>query len=766
MANQLNPSPAPSDDFDFEKLRAVFKKKLGWVIAIFFICNLSAYLTTRWTKDIFESDSELKLDIKQDATDLGINKIVQDQNLDIISGEIEQIKSKLFLSRVIDSLDLSVGYFSEGNVLYNELYRVAPFRVKVIKPSNKIQNTPIYFFPINETTFAFSFGKKDKKTQGKYGEPIHLEGADLVLLNTGGINDKNPNDFYFIVNSKATLINYLTQNLSVEPLNFNARTIRISFKDYNAFKASDVVNKIDSLYITYSNELQSLANKQKIDWLNKELNQVEKRMEAYEDYFESFTLQNKSNNLGEDMKRTILQINRVDSQRYSLSKKIIEVNTLIEGLVSGKNQLTSSTHYLFLPDYLNKKMDALVLLTKERNRLSLSYNENTFAFRQKEKELNQLKDEIFNNLNLLKENWSKTAADLTNAKQKLEREFNTMPDKNTRFTKNQRFYSLYSDFYLSMMQSKAQFEIAQAGTTPDFKILSSASFPSAPIWPRKIIFLAIGFVAGIVLNFFFIGLVYLLDNTITSSKEVERLINVPLLGVIPASRNSTGVAVQVRENPKSMVSEAIRSLRTNLDFFTSAGNKKIITITSSVSGEGKSFLAVNLGGVLAMSKKKVALIDLDMRKLKTSVFAKEEDSHQGLSTILIKKNKWQECIRSTGIENLSFLPAGPHPPNPSELLLNGEFSSLIEEMQHEYDFIIMDTPPVGLVTDGIMAMNKSDFSIYVVRANYSKKEYVKNIERIKSVNKINNVAVVLNALPPAGKAYGYGYYIDKPGQKT
>jgi capsular exopolysaccharide synthesis family protein len=754
-----------ADDFDFEKLKAVFKKRLWWIIIIFLVCNLAAYLATRWTKDIFEAESELKLDIKQDATELGINKVVQDQNLDIVSGEIEQIKSKLFLSRVIDSLNLSVGYFSEGNVLNNEIYKASPFRVKVVRTSQKTQNFPIYFTPTSPASFQLSYGKGGNPINGKYHEPVEIEGAVLMVSNLTTITEKDPNEYYFIINSKDHLMNYIIGSLSVEPLNFNAHTIRISFKDHNSSKARDIVNKVDSLYILYSGEQQRLANKQKIEWLNKELAQVEKRMEEYENYFESFTLQNKSSDINQDMKRTITQINRIDSQRYSLNKKIIEINTLVEGLVSGKNQL-SSTPYPFLPDYLNKKMEALVLLTNARNRLSLSYNENTFAFRQKEKEMSTLKDEVFANLSALKDNWLKSLADLNSSKQKLEKEFTSMPDKNTRFTKNQRFYNLYSDFYLSMMQSKAQFEIAQAGTTPDFKILSSASFPAAPAWPRKIIFLTIGLMAGIVINLFFIGLVYLLDNTVTSSKEVEQLTDAPLLGIIPASRSSSVSALHIIDHPKSMISEAIRSLRTNLDFFTSGGNKKIITITSTVSGEGKSFLAANLGGILAMSKKKVVLIDLDMRKLKKPFFTSEEDAVKGVSTVLIKKHTLQDCLRPTEVENLTFLPSGPHPPNPSELLLNGEFSLLIDELKQEYDYLILDTPPAGLVTDGIIAMNKSDISIYVVRANYSKKEYLKNIERIKSVNKINHVAVVLNALPPLGKAYGYGYYVDAPNKKS
>ncbi|MGC4021607.1 MAG: polysaccharide biosynthesis tyrosine autokinase [Cyclobacteriaceae bacterium] len=299
-----------------------------------------------------------------------------------------------------------------------------------------------------------------------------------------------------------------------------------------------------------------------------------------------------------------------------------------------------------------------------------------------------------------------------------------------------------------------------------FKILSPASVPRGPIWQRKLVIHGIGLAASITLAFFFIGFAYLLDNKVTSVKEIDNILDLPVLGIIPATRNPRSSGILVLENPRSMTSEAIRSLRTNLDFFTSGGNKKIITVSSSISGEGKSFLAANLGGVLAMSNKKVALLDLDMRKKNKPDYGNEDRPHQGLSTVLINKNTWRECIQRTNIENLDFISSGPQPPNPSELLVNGEFSKLIEEIRQEYDFILMDTPPAGLVTDAIMAMRKSDLSIFVVRANYSKKEFLRNIERLVTVNKLSNVAIVLNALPQSEKLHGYGYYEEYTGKES
>jgi tyrosine-protein kinase Etk/Wzc len=316
-----------------------------------------------------------------------------------------------------------------------------------------------------------------------------------------------------------------------------------------------------------------------------------------------------------------------------------------------------------------------------------------------------------------------------------------------------------------MMQSKAEFEIAQAGSTPDYKILSPATLPDQPISPKKYMILGIGLVAGIVINFFLIGILYLLNNKITSAKEVERVTNVPLLGVIPTSRLTAETIFHVIDNPKSVVSEAIRTLRTNLEFFNTGGKSKVITITSTISGEGKSFLAMNLGGVLALSRKKVVLIDLDMRKPKSEKYPAGNDSSKGMSTILINKNVWKDCLVTTSLENLDFIPSGPHPPNPSELLLNGEFTDLLEELKTVYDFIVIDTPPVGLVTDGIMAMKRSDLSIYVFRANYSHKDFMHNLLRVLTINKLSHVSSVLNAMPMNNNYYGNGYYEDRTAAK-
>ncbi|HEU5291929.1 MAG TPA: polysaccharide biosynthesis tyrosine autokinase [Cyclobacteriaceae bacterium] len=751
------------DNIDFNKLKIIIKNNLVWIVLIFILTNAAAFLYVRYTKEMYESVSEIKLDVKQDATELGIREFAQNQNLDLISGEIETIQSKLFLNNVIDSLDLFVQYFSIGQLLNYELYKSSPFTVKFARLDHTFDNIPFYIEEINGTQFQLRVGEGGQVVTGTFSEPLSIGSSELILSIKQGQEFQKGINYSFIYSSREALLSYLLSNLTVEPLNFNAKTIKVSFKDNNPRKARDLVNGIDSLYLAFSNQQKNQANKQKIEWLTNELHQIEIKMGEYEDYFENFTLKNKTSDLKEDLKKTISQINKIDSQRFELSKRIKEINLIMDEIASGAFFKSSVQQNIF-PPRLNKNIEQLQDLYLEMDKMKLSYNENTFAYKQKEKEIQTVQSTVHTALNDLKTSWLGKLQELNNARNSLERTFVNMPDKNTQFNKNERFYKLYEELYLTLNQHKSEFEIAQAGSVPDFKLLSTATLPQNPIAPNKPIIYGIGMVSGLVIIVFLIGVLYLLNNKVTNAFEVERLAT-PMLGIIPAFRRKNSSTLHVLEHPKSMVSEAIRTLRTNLDFFQVNSQKKVIAISSTVSGEGKSFIAMNLGGVMALSKKKVVLIDLDMRKAKPHSPLQQDDLTKGMSTILIKKNSWQECLLKTPLDNFDVIPSGPQPPNPSELLLNGEFTSMLDELKEHYDYILMDTPPVGLVTDGIMAMKRADISIYVFRANYSKKDFLHSMQRITKVNKFNHVTTVLNALPATQETYyGAGYY-DEPVNK-
>ncbi len=754
------------EGIDFNTLRIVIRNNWFWLLLIFILINSVAYLSIRYTKKLYQSESELKLDIKKNASELGIKSVVEDQNINVVSGEIEIIKSKLFLSHVIDSAKLDVSYYSIGRLLNDELYTNAPFLITHnVVTDTRFLNTPIYLDEKDQSNFTLTIGDQGREVTGSYNKSIFIDGLNLIIDRNDNFTKGTEIGYFFILNSHNALLDYLASRLEVEPINFSANTIRISFKDNNPVKANAILNKIDTIYLQYSNEQKNLANKQKIDWVSNELAHIEKRMEDFENYFEDFTLQNKTNDLDGDLKSTVATINRIDSQRYEMTRRVKDVNSLVDGINQG-NFFISLSQRQFLPASLTKNLEVLEQLYLDQEKLKLSYSEVTFAFREKQKTIETIQDKTLAQLIELKADVIQKLKELNQRKVQLENTFATLPDKSTQFSKNLRFYKLYEQFYLSLMQSKSEFEIAQAGSIPDFKILSPATMPYQPISPDKLMIAGIGFVASILVILFFIGTLYLLNNKITSITELEKVSSVPVLGIVPSSRYPDETGLHILDHPKSMVSEAIRTLRTNLDFFNIDSTQKVIAISSTVSGEGKSFIAMNLGGVMALSRKKVILLDLDMRKPKVNLPTSIEDKSKGVSTILIRKNSWQECITKTKQDTFDYIASGPHPPNPSELLLNGEFEGLLNDLKKNYDYIILDTPPVGLVTDGIMAMRRADLSIYIFRANYSKKDFLNNLQRIININKFSKITTLLNSLPSTGEnSYGYGYYEEPKRRK-
>jgi capsular exopolysaccharide synthesis family protein len=217
----------------------------------------------------------------------------------------------------------------------------------------------------------------------------------------------------------------------------------------------------------------------------------------------------------------------------------------------------------------------------------------------------------------------------------------------------------------------------------------------------------------------------------------------------------------VDQNPKSAISESFRTIRTNLEFVNNNKSSRVISITSTISGEGKTFVATNLAGIIALSDQKVIIIDLDLRKPKVhKAFGKENLA--GMSNLLIQKATLNSIIQKTNLPNLDFISSGPTPPNPSELILRPILQELIAELREKYDVIIMDTPPVGVVTDGILVMRMADIPLFVIRENYSKKAVKNTINKISSSKAFSNISVIFNGVKHAAGygygAYGYGYY--------
>ena len=270
-----------------------------------------------------------------------------------------------------------------------------------------------------------------------------------------------------------------------------------------------------------------------------------------------------------------------------------------------------------------------------------------------------------------------------------------------------------------------------------------------------IIFTLVAALSSLILIF----LRYLAHNEINSLNEITKYTNasISILGIVPRCKQDIPVSqLLVDKSPKSLIAEAFRSIRTNLQFISNEPGPKIIALTSTISGEGKTFIAINLAGIIAFSGKKVVILDLDMRKPKIHIGFSAENS-KGMSTLLIGKDTLENTIQHSSLENLDIITAGPVPPNPSELIISKKMDDLLEHLKTIYDVIVIDNPPVGLVSDGIAMIQKADYPIYIFRADYSKRNFIQNVDRLFNEANIARLSVLLNGVDVDRKNYGYNY---------
>ena len=467
-----------------------------------------------------------------------------------------------------------------------------------------------------------------------------------------------------------------------------------------------------------------------------------------------------------------VQIEKYSTTHNELSKKLELLNHL--------NQLISDNEEIdnFIPQLeglgtssLTTSIGHLNEINQEFQKLKESHKSSTLSYKNKEIERNATRNTIlgyiFENKKILLENLQEINFKLS----ELNSELRKLPSKETDLIGLKRYYSLYENFFMLLNQKKVEFETAKAGKVPDFLILSNPKLEETPVTIKPIVIYIIFGTLGSFLSLLILIGIFFLENKILNEKELEKITNIPVIGSIPKFKREKMLhsKLQVLDFPQSHVSEAFRNIRTNLEFFSPKKNGRLIAISSTISGEGKTFISLNLGGILALSGKKVIILDLDMRKPKLHL-GFETTNTIGMSDLLIEKNTINECIKHSKFDDLDYITAGSKPPNPSELILKKRFDTVLEELKNTYDIIIIDTPPIALVTDGISAMKKADIQLYIARAGYTKISMLKNVELIKRNKQFTNLSIILNDVSK-GRTYGYsaygnGYYDEEKTTKA
>ncbi len=408
---------------------------------------------------------------------------------------------------------------------------------------------------------------------------------------------------------------------------------------------------------------------------------------------------------------------------------------------------------------LNTLLNNLLELTYQKNAMSFTAIErkDNLAVAELNQKLELAKSSLLQNLASLKETNNILQKDISLRAEKAESILGALPQKERDYVKIKRLFALNENLYIFLSQKRAEVGIAKAANIPDNIIIDKARPRVGPVAPRKMMNYLIAGGLGLLIPIISIVLVALLDTRINTKPDLQNTTKIPFLGTVGHSKRNTNLVVQ--QFPKSEVAESFRSLRANLQYLKPNTDKLIVLITSSVAGEGKTFCAINLAGILALSDKKTLLMGIDLRKPKLQdVFA--EGTNAGLTNFLVGKATKEQIITKTQFDNLDVIFSGPIPPNPSELLLQVPFTNLIESLKTEYDYIIFDTPPLGLVADAIGLMDYADVTLYVIRQGFTRSAFLDNINDLHTNGKVKNISVVLNDFQlknAYGYRYGYGY---------
>ncbi|MEO6883742.1 MAG: polysaccharide biosynthesis tyrosine autokinase [Bacteroidia bacterium] len=758
-------------EFEIGLFLFIARKCVPWILAFFILGIGSSYIYVRYSPWVYESSTILQ--IRADNT---ANKVLDMQNLsdktnDDLPEAIELMRSKVFLKEVLFQLPLQTSYFTEGTFKNNELYTSSPFEVKADIKSSEIigRKINIHFYNSEKGTLQFQLNKQVYNYSFQVNQLLHLPDVDLkITLNnykniTQEQNGLKQDAFYFILNDSDNLVNQYYNRLTVKILNDDAKSVLISFRDNNPTKAADIVRTVAAEFMQFDVEKKSQSAKSVLTFIDEQLDNVYEKLKNSEDSIESFK---KENNIDPNPELATANVARLNSLEDRITTveleenllKQIEVNIKAQKNIDASDLLTmlaGSDYAISITDQMKELHDLLVQKEKMLYNVTPDNEEIksvNYEIEAQQKILLAAISSIYKQEEDKKQNLIGKAAEFENKNFQV-------PANDVEYSRLERLYAINEKYYTLLLERKTEYSISKAGYVSQNVILEKPEISRKPISPDKNIAITVGLLLALLSSLLLILLRYVFYNEINSLHEITKhtSASVSILGIVPKYQNEIPVSqLLIDKSPKSIVAEAFRSIRTNLQFISNDPASKIIAVTSTISGEGKTFVAINLAGIIAFSGKKVIILDLDMRKPKIHLGFNAENT-KGMSTALIGKDSLEDCIQKSNLQNLDFITAGPIPPNPSELIISPKMDVILAELKTKYDMIIIDNPPVGLVTDGIAMIQKADYPIYILRAEYSKRSFIQNVDRLFNENNIKKISIILNGVDVKRKSYGYNY---------
>ncbi|WP_289054663.1 polysaccharide biosynthesis tyrosine autokinase [Carboxylicivirga marina] len=787
QAFQANNKKSAGDNlFDINRLiRLVLKNWYLFVISVP-LCLGAVFMYHRYTVPVYKASATLMLKGSEQKT-LSQADLIEGFGLSPEMRSVENqsfiIRSRNIIKKAIDRLDFGVSYYQKGRFKDSELYNSSPFTIEFDSVHPQLVNVPIelVFNEVNEISVKINseggvlHNYSSEKFAGRTGA---LEYSKLVSLNEWVSEDaysfkvrrkNNVNltpgvSYYFIFKTHQQLTSEYRSTLGVAPYREGSSILFISSIGTSRGKIVRFLDELCEVILEHNLDRKNDMATRSIAFIEAQLKTVSDTLDKVQNRLSSYRKANRfmgpsefSQKLADKYYDTESKLKMLDMriEYYEYIKKNLEVSNDFEEFllpaVDNKNT-----------GLVNEFVAQLIELQKEKEMLKGAAQLNNQYLVTVQSKIEVTVDLLNKSINQVLRNFGLEKAKIEKELSAILQDMEKLPELEKDYLIIDRTYKLNDAIYTFLLQKHSETQISKASNVPDNEIIDNASI-SAIVSPNKNSDYKKGIMLALLIPAVFIGLKEFLNTKVRGADDLKYLIpEVPVLGMV--FNNKSGAENVINEHPHSIISESFRSIRTKLKFMAGANDFKVITLTSSNTGEGKTFCAQNIASVFAISGKKTVLVGFDMRKPRlTALF--NLNSKQGLSNYFIGQSAVEDIIYDTELDGVSVIPAGPIPPNPSELIVGDKTHELYQYLRDNFDIVVIDSPPIGLVADARLLMHYSDCNLFIVRSNYTSKDHlVHTIDNLTS-ERVDGLGVILNDLSMNEKGYGY-YSAEYYGGKT